>query len=56
MKRFLLFAGDNYYPAGGMYDYRGDFSTIEDALEARAPQWDWYHIVDHSTMKIVREG
>lgn len=21
MKRYLLFAGDNYYPSGGMYDF-----------------------------------
>lgn len=33
MKRYLLFAGDQYYPRGGMYDLRGDFDTLEEAVE-----------------------
>lgn len=31
MKRFLLFNNFSYYPHGGMWDYRGDFDTIEEA-------------------------
>lgn len=31
MKRFILFAFDDYYPGGGMNDSRGSFDTIEEA-------------------------
>lgn len=31
MKRFLLFAGFNYYPEGGWSDFRGSFDTAEEA-------------------------
>ncbi len=31
MKRFLVFAGDAYYPEGGMYDFQEDFDTLEEA-------------------------
>jgi len=43
---YLLFAGDNYYPAGGFNDYRGRFETLQDALVAAAnARCDWWHIV-----------
>lgn len=28
---FLLFSGDDYYPSGGLFDYKGQFESIEDA-------------------------
>ncbi len=28
---YLLFAGEDYYPSGGMQDYWGTFETIEEA-------------------------
>jgi len=31
MKRFLVFAGDSYYPEGGMNDFQEDFHTLEEA-------------------------
>jgi hypothetical protein len=31
IKRFLLFAGEKYYPRGGYGDYIGSFDSIEDA-------------------------
>jgi hypothetical protein len=31
MKRFLVFAGDAYYPEGGMNDFQEDFDTLEEA-------------------------
>jgi hypothetical protein len=31
MKRFLVFAGDAYYPKWGMYDFQKDFDTLEEA-------------------------
>ena len=57
MKRYLLFAGDFYYPRGGWSDHRGDFETIEDAVEAAAAsRIDWYQVVDFTTCDIVKEG
>ena len=60
MKRYLLFAGMDYYPSGGWDDYLGDFITISECLshlkEEKNRCWDpleWHHIVDTKTMKIV---
>ena len=40
MKRFLVFAGDAYYPEGGMHDFQEDFDTLEEAksFEAKIKQ------------------
>lgn len=48
MKRFLLFFGSNYYPAGGMADFQGDFATLEEALKFSTIRtgWDWIQIYD----------
>lgn len=61
MKRFLVFAGDDYYPIGGWRDLVGSADTISQA-KALAPahvtladgsrDWaatggfDWAHVVD----------
>lgn len=59
MKRFLMFAGSNYYPAGGWDDFRGAFDTSEEAFaEARwrfNMDFEWFHVVDTETMKEVEE-
>ena len=60
--RYAVFAGDDYYPSGGMRDLKGRFSTIEEAHEeaTRAeaaygggtrPVHDWWHIVDLETFE-----
>jgi hypothetical protein len=36
MKRFLVFAGDCYYPYGGMDDFQEDFDTMEEAKSFEA--------------------
>ncbi len=46
MKRFLVFAGDAYYPDGGMNDFQEDFDTLEEArsFEAKIKEkwkFDW---------------
>lgn len=51
MKRFLLFAGSNFYPEGGWRDFRGSFDTVAEAQNAAcalAEEFgiDWHHIVD----------
>lgn len=44
---FALFAGENYYPAGGWEDLVGLFPSLEAAQAARDEhEHDWYQIVD----------
>lgn len=66
--RYLLFAGETYYPQGGWEDYQRDFATVEEAIkfvdDAHALDkakeyidqdgWDWAHIVDRETSRIIR--
>ena len=42
MKRYLLFAGDDFYPSGGMGDFIADFDSLE---KARAAEDEWYRKV-----------
>jgi len=44
-KRYWLFAGDHYYPNGGMMDYHSSHDTLEEAKEA-GKGWDWAHVLD----------
>jgi len=55
MKRYALFAGDYYYPSGGWNDFRGSFETVEAAVDAVAPHYDWYHVVDLTTGELVKD-
>ena len=44
MDKFYLFAGEHYYPRGGVEDLIGVFSSAEECrVRARAGH-DWYHI------------
>lgn len=57
---YYVFAGDNYYPGGGVYDFRGRALTIDDAQYILAAfrdrqRVDWWHITD-DTMEIVAHG
>lgn len=57
MKRFHLFAGDDYYPAGGARDLRGSFDSVWDAVEHMANKpADWWHVLDSQTGQIVKES
>lgn len=56
MKRFMLFAGDKYYPTGGMMDFVGYFDTQDEAVAyATTPTGqfnscpNWFHIYDTVT-------
>lgn len=54
MKRYLLFGGDNYYPAGGWKDIKGQFDHKVDALKAASKGcFDWWHVVDSTIGQIV---
>jgi hypothetical protein len=49
-KPFLLIAGFNYYPDFGTEDWKGTYSTYEEAEKAlkdiEHSNYDWYRIVD----------
>ena len=58
MKKFLLFAGDEYYPRGGFYDFRMSFNSISEAKDhmlKNNESFDWWHIIDSTTMEVVDE-
>ena len=57
MKRYLLFRGDIYYPAGGWDDFKGSFDTLVEAAEeaTKDSSFDWWHVVDSHT-GIKEEG
>lgn len=56
MGRYLLFAGDEYYPAGGWQDYRGRYNSLNEAIKAAGKlTWDWWQIVNLDTGKIILE-
>lgn len=53
-KRYMLFAGSEYYPSGGMDDLKGTFDTVEEATaEGYAKRYDWFHVVDRETLDVV---
>jgi hypothetical protein len=55
MKRFLVFAGDFYYPSGGW----GDFDSIDEAKDKLLKihkDWEWSQVIDSETKKEVVEG
>jgi hypothetical protein len=60
MKRYLLFAGDDYYPQGGFIDFKKDFDTFKEALdyydkEVLIPDsCDWAHIYDLEERRIEK--
>jgi hypothetical protein len=56
MKRFALFCGEDYYPDGGWKDFRRTFDTVQEALAVSRSVYEWYHVVDLLTGKIVEEG
>lgn len=55
MKAYLVFLGENYYPCGGWEDFRGDFDSLEEALnyiKYQEPHYNWGHVVYKS--KIIK--
>jgi hypothetical protein len=61
MKRYLLFAGEIYYPIGGWDDLKGSFETIDEAKAAASGdpphkyEFDWWHVIDAVTGEKVLE-
>jgi len=57
MKRFAVFAGEEYYPAGGCNDLRGCFETFAGAMEVvRDAECDWWNVLDLLTGEIVTDS
>lgn len=58
-KRYALFYGDTFYPAGGWDDFEGSFDTVVEA-EATLPEgdyaYDWYQVVDLTTGTLAVRG
>lgn len=57
---YIVFAGQNYYPGGGMNDYKAVFESLEDALEAtaNASSIDWWQIAEvvENDLVLIRSG
>lgn len=63
---YALFAGDDYYPSGGMSDLIDRYETIDDARDValrstligsvECHDYEWYQIVDLSTFEIVEQS
>lgn len=55
MKRFFLFMGNTYYPAGGMADFVLDFDTLEEAKDHALTirDNDWTQIYDTLERKMA---
>lgn len=57
MKRFSIFAGDYYYPSGGMDDFIDSFDELEVAEDFikyyTIRKYDWYQIFDNNKDYIV---
>ena len=63
--KYLLWAGDNYYPGSGLRDFKGFFPTVEEAeafAKSKRPSaqdypfvYDWYTIVEHATMRVIKQ-
>jgi hypothetical protein len=60
-KRYLLFAGPNYYPQPAWKDFKGTFASVEEAeqhvrsIHIAWVEADWYQIVDIETLEIVKQ-
>jgi len=53
MKRYWLFCGENYYPSGGMRDFRDSFDTVLECVKNLRPRSDWWHIYDTATNQTI---
>lgn len=63
-KRFIVIQYYQYYPAGGVRDFKNSYDTFQEAkddIKTTKPKgscegmnpWDWNHILDTNTMEII---
>lgn len=57
MKRYLVFAGTDYYPSGGANDFIFATNDLEEARNKMAENikegFEWSHIFDNETLEIL---
>ena len=56
MKRFLVFAGECYYPQGGWDDFKGSYEhelEAKQTAEGHAQGYRWAHVVDTQSEQII---
>jgi len=57
--RYLVFAGDTYYPRGGWNDLKRSFDDLTEAeafaINCLKNGYSWCHIVDSTSGSIVKE-
>lgn len=60
--KYILFAGSNYYPVGGMNDCIGYSNNLEESIskieeydDVYGKLYDWGHIFDCENNKLVYE-
>ncbi len=53
-KRYIAFAGENYYPCGGWNDMRLETNDLG-AAQAAIKGTDWGHVVDMETGAVIYE-
>jgi len=58
MKRYLVFAGSNFYPNGGWRDFKAGFDTQDEASDfiMNLDGIDWWQIADAFREVIAKEG
>jgi hypothetical protein len=60
MKRYLVFMGLTFYPAGGWEDFQTSFDSIENCFGyiggRQGIGTDWWQIVDSHTGKIIHSA
>jgi hypothetical protein len=55
IKRYVVFAGSNFYPRGGWDDFQSSHDSLEEALAAPR-RGDWFQVVDLTTGGILESG
>jgi hypothetical protein len=55
VKRYVVFAYSNYYPAGGWGDFEGAFASVEEAKNRvlELDSVDWWQVVDSKTLEVI---
>lgn len=46
MHRYLLFAGQAYYPFGGAEDLQGSYATMIECMQSDGVFTDWWNVLD----------
>lgn len=59
LKRYWLFTGAEYYPSGGMKDFKGSFESVGEAIAhlqivKTSRSIEWYQILDSFEGKVVQ--